>query len=93
MSQLVALSDHVDALPNDGQSVLRNEEKRIVMMAVHALRMVSPENLEQVPATTLQQILLDVENDMSTLSQVITRKYLLHSGIPRQITSGLEMPQ
>ena len=93
VSQLVALSDHVDALPNDGQSVLRNEEKRIVMMAVHALRMVSPENLEQVPATTLQQILLDVEKDMSTLSQVITRKYLLHSGIPRQITSGLEMPQ
>ncbi len=93
VSQLVALSDHVDALPNDGQSVLRNEEKRIVMMAVHAVRMVSPENLEQVPATALQQILLDVEKDMSTLSHVITRKYLLHSGIPRQITSGLELPQ
>lgn len=93
VAQLNALADHVDALPSDGKSVLRSEEKRIVMMALHAVRMVSPENLEQVPATDLQQMLLNVEEHMSSLAQVITRKYLLHSGIPRQITSGLEMPQ
>jgi uncharacterized circularly permuted ATP-grasp superfamily protein/uncharacterized alpha-E superfamily protein len=91
--QLVSLAEHVDALPGEGESLLLTEEKRIVMSVLHAVRMISQEQLEQPPAQGLQELLLDVEDAMGHLSQVITRKYLLHSGIPRQITSGLELPQ
>ena len=90
--QLIELSEHVDALPTDGRSLLRNDEKRAVMAAVHIVRMISSEELEHPPASGLESRLRDVESQLQTLSQVITRKYLLHSGIPRQISSGLEMP-
>lgn len=91
--QLAALSEHVDALPADGQSLLRSEEKRIIMSLLHMVRMISPELLEQAPSEELQRLLHEVEPQLQNLSDVITRKFLLHSGIPRQITSELELPQ
>lgn len=91
--QLVTLADHVDALPGDGQSLLRTEEKRSVMIALHAVRMIAAEQLAQPPTEGLQSILIDVDRHLQLLSDVVTRKYLLHSGIPRQIESGPELPQ
>lgn len=92
-AQVIALAEHVDAFPTDAQALLRNEEKRTVMAAVHAVRMISPEQLEQTPATSLQELLTEVEGELRGLSQVVTRKYFLHSGVPRQITPGPELPQ
>ncbi len=91
--QLSILSEHVDALPGDRHTLLRNEEKRIVMSMLHAIRMISAEQLERPPSEHLQDELLDIESQTQTLADVLTRKYLLHSGIPRQITLGLELPQ
>lgn len=91
--QLIALADHVDALPAESQSLLRSEEKRLAMLALHAVRMISPEQLEQTPAVELSRLLADVETQLQSVADTVTRKYLLHSGIPRQITSDLELPQ
>ncbi len=92
-AQLIALSEHVDALPDDGQTLLRNEERRSIMTALHAVRMISSEQLEPGTAGNIQELLGDLDHQLRMLSQVVTRKYLLHSGIPRQITSGTELPQ
>ena len=92
-SQLIALSQHVDALPGEGQSLLRTEEKRLVMASIHALRMISAQQLEDPQAEVIQQLLADIEPRMKLLSDELTRKYLLHSGAPRQINSELELPQ
>lgn len=92
-AQLIALSEHVEALPHDAQSLLRNEERRSIMTALHAVRMIAPEQLEQGPDESLQELLAELDRQLRMLSQVVTRKYLLHSGIPRQITTGMELPQ
>jgi len=92
-SQLSALADHVDALPGEARSLLRTEERRIVMAAVHAVRMISSEQLEDPGTGNILQVLSDLEPQMKLLSDVLTNKYLLHSGVPRQINSDLEMPQ
>lgn len=91
--QLESLVEHVDALPSEDRSLLRNEEKRTVMAMLHAVRMIAPEELEQAASPVLLQRLSDVERQSQTLANVLSRKYLLHSGIPRQITAELELPQ
>ena len=92
-SQLIALSEHVDALPGEGQSLLRTEEKRIVMESVHAVRMISSQQLEDPAAKEILHLLSEMEPRMKQLSDELTRKYLLHSGAPRQIHSEPELSQ
>ncbi len=92
-SQLLAMVEHVEALPGEQDALLRTEEKRVVMTAVHAVRMISSEQLEQVPGIDILDVLNRLDYQLKVLSQVITRKYLLHSGVPRQIASGPELPQ
>jgi uncharacterized circularly permuted ATP-grasp superfamily protein/uncharacterized alpha-E superfamily protein len=86
-SQLVVLADHVDALPDEAGHPLRTEEKRAVMAALHAVRMVAPEQLARTQTDELRDTLIDIDQHLRTLADVLTRKYLLHSGHPRQITS------
>jgi len=91
--QLIAIAEHVDALPSEAHSLLRNEEKRIVMTSLHGVRMISGEQLEPGPSARLPELLAELDRNLRLLSHVVTRKYLLHSGIPRQITSEMELPQ
>lgn len=92
-AQLVALADHVDSLPRDLNSPLRTEEKRMVMSAVHAVRMLPPEILEPQHSEEVHELLTDLDQQLSLLSHLLTRKYLLHSGSPRQITVDPEFNQ
>jgi uncharacterized alpha-E superfamily protein len=90
-SQVVILSEHVDALPRDAGDPLRTEEKRVVMAALHQVRMVSPEQLARPQTEELRDILMDVDQHMRSLLELLSRKYLLHSGRPRQITAEPEL--
>lgn len=92
-SQLVALADHVEALPHDLSNPLRTEEKRAVMVALHAVRMIAPEQLEREPPNEIMENLVLVETQMRLLSEILTRKYLLHSGTPRQFVVEVQLPQ
>lgn len=89
--QLVILAEHVDALPHDGSNPLRTEEKRVVMAALHAVRMLAPEQLAQPDTEDLRDVMIDIDLHLRALSDLLTRKYLLHSGSPRQITNDPEM--
>ena len=84
--QAVAISEHVDALPQDHTSPLHTEEKRLAMAALHAVRMVTPQQLEAAQPDELQQLLLDVDGQFRSLTDLLQLRYLLHSGTPRQIT-------
>lgn len=92
-SQLAMIAEHVEMLPHDGQDPLRTEEKRVVMSAVHAVRMLSTEDLESPRMEPIVVATKQVERQLTLLSDLLTRKYLLHSGTPRQITGELELPQ
>ena len=84
--QAVAISEHVDALPQDNTSPLHTEEKRLAMAALHAVKMVTPQQLEAPQPDELQQLLLDVDHQFKSLTDLLQLRYLLHSGTPRQIT-------
>lgn len=92
-SQLIALAEHVDSLPGEEMALLRTEEKRLVMASLHAVRMISHEDLEEPDAQAILRLLTEMEQRMKSLAEVLTDKYLLHSGDPRQINSELEMPR
>jgi uncharacterized alpha-E superfamily protein len=92
-AQLIALADHVDALPSDGRSPLKTEEQRAVMAALHAVRMSSSEHIEPGSSEQLPELFTELDSQLCQLSQIVTKKYLLHSGIPRQIASDMELPQ
>lgn len=86
--QVVTLADHVDMLPRDLVTPLRTEEKRLAMAAVHDVRMLTPEQLTDSPPLEVERVLTDLEHQLRTLSDTLTRKYLVHSGAPRQITDS-----
>jgi len=92
-AQLVALVDHVDELPTDISSPLRSGEKREVMAAVHSVRMLPPEILAATDGKMILHVLTLIDDHLKALSELLTRKYLLHSGEPRQITTELGLPQ
>jgi len=62
------------------------------MSAVHAVRMIASEHLEDPSTEHILKVLTELEPQLKQLSDVLTNKYLLHSGVPRQINSDLEMP-
>jgi uncharacterized circularly permuted ATP-grasp superfamily protein/uncharacterized alpha-E superfamily protein len=84
--QALTVAEHVDALPRDMLSPLRTEEKRAAMAAVHAVRMITPDQLAETPPTSVEEVLATLDQQFRTLSETLTRTYLLHSGVPRQIT-------
>jgi uncharacterized circularly permuted ATP-grasp superfamily protein/uncharacterized alpha-E superfamily protein len=90
--QALSIADHVDALPQDLLTPLRTEEKRAAMAAVHAVRMLTPHQLTESPPSSVEAVLGTLEQQFRTLAETLTRKYLLHSGIPRQITDEEAAP-
>lgn len=84
--QIERLVSHVDRLPGAETRPLRSEDMRLVMHCAHAVRMLTTEDLAaQVPRNVVNA-LRSVEEGMTSLSNTLTRKYLVHSGTPRQIT-------
>ena len=84
--QASVLAEHVDSLPHDPSLPLRTEEKRLAMASVHALRMITPEQLADAKGVELYAVLRNVESKLRELGDLLTRKYLVHSGEPRQLS-------
>lgn len=90
-SQLVALAEHVEALPQDQSRLLRSDELRAVMAALHDVRMMPAEVLDRGRTEEMRDLVGSVDQNLRTLSDLLTRKYLLHSGEPRQITAEVAL--
>ena len=84
--QIEKLVAQVDRLPGADNRPLRSEEMRLVMQCAHAVRMLTTTDLAaNVPRNVINALKV-VEEGMTELSDMLTRKYLVHSGIPRQIS-------
>ncbi len=92
-AQLIALAEHVDVLPHDGADPLQTEEKRLAMAALHSVRMTTQSALEDKSHGAVLGLVRSIEENLKALSDQLTRKYLLHSGVPRQINSDVEIPR
>ena len=84
--QIERLVSHVDRLPGVESRPLRSEDMRLVMQCAHSVRMLTAEDLSAAVPTNVIRALRSVEAGTAALSNTLTRKYLVHSGIPRQIT-------
>ncbi|MFV0444671.1 MAG: circularly permuted type 2 ATP-grasp protein [Planctomycetaceae bacterium] len=88
--QVALLSDLVDTLPLETEHPLRTEEKRLVMAAVHLVRMLTPEALAAPDRQEVRDALEQLEAKLKSLSEVLNRRYLVHAGGPRQLLGDKE---
>lgn len=84
--QTISIAEHVDALPQDSASPLRTEEKRLAMAALHAVRMVTPQQLAAADLHDVEQLLLNVDQQLKSLTDILQLRYLVHAGTPRQFS-------
>ncbi|HKP56985.1 MAG TPA: circularly permuted type 2 ATP-grasp protein [Polyangiales bacterium] len=85
--QLVALHDHVRALPRSVDDPLRTREERVALAAVTSVRLVDVEALCEVNAQAerplLQAHLQELGRHLPAMSDAITESYLVHA-VPRR---------
>ncbi len=85
--QLVTILSHVDRLPHDISDPLVSDEKRIVHETIHLVRQMTFQDLVRAPDEMMVKKLHALELLLRSFSDIINRKYLVHSGIPRQIVT------
>ncbi|MGE0605827.1 MAG: circularly permuted type 2 ATP-grasp protein [Pirellulales bacterium] len=90
--QAVALAEHVDSLPQDVMTPLRTDEKRWAMSVVHLVRTVTPEQLAASNLSEIEKLLTRTDQNFRHVMGALTLKYLVHSGVTRQITDESELP-
>lgn len=85
--QLVALHDHVRALPHSAEEPLRTREERVALAALTNVRLADVEALCEVTAQAerplLQAHLQELGRHLPALSDAITESYLVHA-VPRR---------
>lgn len=86
--QLVRLSEHVDALPRESLGVGLTAAQKLIRTAVHELRMLDVIRLCDQAEPEFQELEGVLENTAELVKSLVddlTRRYLVHSGPPRQI--------
>jgi uncharacterized circularly permuted ATP-grasp superfamily protein/uncharacterized alpha-E superfamily protein len=85
--QLVALHDHVRALPHSTEEPLRTREERVALAALTSVRLADVEALCEVDGSAqrplLQAHLSELGRNLPALSDAITESYLVHA-VPRR---------
>jgi len=87
-NQIDRLVAQVDRLPGYEARPLRSAEMRIVMQTAHVVRMLTSEDLAAANPKAVIAALKIIEDNMVLLSDTLTRKYLVHSGVPRQFSEN-----
>jgi uncharacterized alpha-E superfamily protein len=95
--QLVAIADHVARLPRGEAQPLGASEDRITASLVHGIRMVEVEDLSLKPGeperTKLGRLLARVADQLPKLSDLVSHRYLIHAGRPRQLSEARPDPR
>jgi uncharacterized alpha-E superfamily protein len=89
--QLVALTEHVDNLPQDSSHPRRSPEQRLMLAALMHLRLADIDVLARANERGLRQgldeLLTRLEAELPVLSDTITRNYLSHAQASRQLAT------
>jgi uncharacterized circularly permuted ATP-grasp superfamily protein/uncharacterized alpha-E superfamily protein len=89
--QLAAIADHVSNLPRDESKPLGTPEERIASSLLHGVRMLDVDDLSVAGGgerTKLGRFLKRVADQLPKLSDLISHRYLIHAGVPRQMAEG-----
>jgi uncharacterized alpha-E superfamily protein len=87
--QAAALAAHVDALPRGATQLLLGSEQRIALALLTDLRLTDVYSIVQIDAagsrTQLEALLDRAATHLRQLSDEVTKHYLIHAGLSRQI--------
>ena len=87
--QLAAIEDHVAHLPRDESQALLGDEQRLAMNVLNSVRQVDLAMLEETRSqnerTRLDKLLARLTEQLPRLSDLVTHKFFVHAGIPRQL--------
>jgi uncharacterized circularly permuted ATP-grasp superfamily protein/uncharacterized alpha-E superfamily protein len=88
--QLAAIVDHVADLPGDESKPLGTPEERIASSLLHGVRMLEVDDLSGGGGerTKLGRFLRRVVDQLPKLSDLVSHRYLIHAGVPRQMADG-----
>lgn len=88
--QLARIVEHLEQLPRDPRAALRSPELRLGMAALHAVRMLSEDDLvsahTQSERRNLDRLLSRVSAMLPKLADAVSHRYLIHAGLPKQLT-------
>ncbi len=62
-----------------------------MLAALHGIRQLTQEQLTDPEPRIVNSVLEILDEQLRILADVLTRKYLLHSGTPRQINTEMEL--
>ena len=85
--QLDVLADHVEQLPREA-TPFRSPEQKIMMSAMTTLRLAEVDTLAQTDGGIrphLERLLARFSTQLPELSNVLSRTYLIHAGLTRQL--------
>jgi len=88
--QLARIVEHLEQFPRDARTALRSSEQRLGMAALHAVRMLSAEDLVGIHTSnerrSLDRLLTRIAAMLPKLADAVSHKYLIHAGESRQLT-------
>ncbi|MBI1344837.1 hypothetical protein GC163_00960 [bacterium] len=88
--QLACIVEHLEQFPRDNRTALRSSEQRLGMAALHAVRMLSADDLVSVHTSNerrgLDRLLTRIAAMLPKLADAVSHKYLIHAGESRQLT-------
>ncbi len=87
--QLAAIAEHVRKLPGDESQPLGAPEERISSSLLYGVRMMDVDDLNATgERTKLGRLLLRIAEQLPKLSELVSHRYLIHAGRPRQMTEA-----
>lgn len=87
--QLLTLVDHIEQLPRISSQPLRSQDQRLGLMMLTSVRMLADDLLNVTTShagrNSVERLLRRMSNQLPKLAEVISQKYLIHAGLPRQL--------
>jgi uncharacterized alpha-E superfamily protein len=87
--QLAAIEEHVSQLPLDRAEALLSADRRLAINMRNSIRQVDIETLEESRRVgdhhRLDRLLARLAEQLPRLSELVSHRYFVHAGIPRQL--------
>ncbi len=85
--QLLSIKEHVANLPSNDSAPFGSPEEQIADSLLHYVKLLRLEDLESSndPNGNVAKLMERVSSELPKLSELISHRYLIHAGVPRQM--------
>ena len=85
--QLLSIKEHVSSLPSNDTMPFRSPEDQIAESLLYHVKMLRFDELDDAndPKGNVAQLMKKVSDELPKLSELVSHRYLIHAGVPRQM--------